>query len=283
MRWPLALWNFAFHDDQRFVADATKDAQWNRGAYLVQGPAHCGTCHTPRGLAFQEKDLSGRTNLYLSGSLLDGTAPINLRGNPGDGLGRWSVADIATLLKTGRNAYSSVTSSMTDVIAHSTQFMTDGDVAAIATYLKSLSPAPDTGRATFAANETTIRTLMAGTESTTGGRIYMDSCAACHRLSGSGQDSTFPRLAGNASVLSADPSTLIAVILQGARLPSTADAPTDLAMPPFGWRYDDGEIAQLVTFLRASWGNSASPVTAAQVATVRQHLGLGQPDRLSRR
>ena len=91
----------------------------------------------------------------------------------------------------------------------------------------------------------------------------MDSCAACHRLSGSGESFAFPTLAGNSSVLNSDPSSLIAVILNGARLPSADAAPTGLAMPPFGWRYDDADIAKLATFVRANWGNSAPPVTAA--------------------
>jgi mono/diheme cytochrome c family protein len=98
----------------------------------------------------------------------------------------------------------------------------------------------------------------------------MDSCAACHRLSGSGESFAFPTLAGNSSVLNSDPSSLIAVILNGARLPSTAAAPTGLAMPPFGWRYDDVDVAELATFLRSNWGNSAAPVTGAQVAKVRK-------------
>ena len=98
----------------------------------------------------------------------------------------------------------------------------------------------------------------------------MDSCAACHRLSGSGESFAFPTLAGNSSVLNSDPSSLIAVILDGARLPSTAAAPSGLAMPPFGWRYDDADIAELATFVRANWGNSAPPVTAAEVAKVRK-------------
>ena len=236
----------------------------------MQGLAHCGTCHTPRGLAFQEKDVSGRTNLYLSGEQLAGTSPINLRGNPGDGLGRWSAADIAELLKTGRNAHSAITTSMTDVIAHSTQFMTDSDVGAIAVYLKSLSPAPEAGRATFAASDATLKKIMAGGEKSAGGRMFMDSCAACHRISGAGENFAFPRLAGNPNVLNGDPSSLISVILNGARLPSTAGAPTGLAMPPFGWRYTDAEVAELTTYLRSNWGNHASPVSSEQVAGVRK-------------
>ena len=159
---------------------------------------------------------------------------------------------------------------MADVVRDSTQCMTDQDVAAIATYLKSLSPAPEDRRATFAASDATIRTIMAGNERSAGGRIYMDSCAACHRLSGSGESFAFPTLAGNSSVLNSDPSSLIAVILNGARLPSTDAAPTGLAMPPFGWRYDDVDVAELATFVRSNWGNSAAPVTGAQVAKVRK-------------
>jgi mono/diheme cytochrome c family protein len=104
----------------------------------------------------------------------------------------------------------------------------------------------------------------------------MDSCAACHRLSGSGESLAFPTLAGNSTVLSADPSSLIAVILSGARLPSTAGAPSGLAMPAFGWRYNDADIAALATFVRSSWGNRGSAVAVAQVAKVRQRLGPGE-------
>ena len=276
IRWPIAFWNLAFHDTARFAADTSRDAKWNRGGYLVQGWAHCGTCHTPRGIAFEEKDVSGRTNLYLSGTELAGTTPINLRGNDGDGLGRWTASDIAASLKSGRNANSAVTGPMGELVAHSTQFMSNEDVEAIATYVKSLSPAPESGRATFTASEATLNRIMAGGERSPGGQIYMDSCAACHRLSGTGANFAFPSLAGNPSVLSVDPSSLIAVILNGSRLPSTAAAPSGLAMPPFGWRYDDADIAKLATFVRSSWGNGGAPVTDGDVAKVRKQLGTSQ-------
>jgi mono/diheme cytochrome c family protein len=278
IRWPLAFWNLAFHDSSRFIADASREAQWKRGAYLVQGLAHCGTCHTPRGLFFEEKDVSGKTPLYLSGTEFDGASPINLRGNSGDGLGRWSTSDIATLLQSGRNEHSAVTRAMADAVRHSTQYMTDQDVTAIAVYLKSLPPAPERGRASFIASDSTSGSIMAGSERSTGGRIYLDSCAACHRLSGSGENLTFPTLAGNPSVLSSDPSSLIGVILEGAREPSTVAAPSGLAMPGFGWRYNDADIAALATFIRSSWGNSAPPVSVAQVAEIRDRLRISRPD-----
>ena len=112
MRWPLALWDLAFHKPTHYENDPSKSDQWTRGAYLVQGLAHCGTCHTPRGPALQEQDVAGKTTLYLSGTSLDGSSPINLRGNIGDGLGSWTVTDIAELLKTGVNAHSAVTGPM---------------------------------------------------------------------------------------------------------------------------------------------------------------------------
>ncbi|MET0443581.1 MAG: cytochrome c, partial [Pseudorhodoplanes sp.] len=199
-----------------------------------------------------------------------------LRGNPGDGLGRWSAEDIATLLKTGRNVHAAVNGPMAEVIANSTQFMTDQDTMAIATYLKSLSPAPADGRATFAASDDSFKKVMAGQEQSPGGRMFMDSCSACHRLSGKGEDNAFPRLAGNPSVLSSDPSSLISVILNGARLPSTKGAPSGLAMPAFGWRYNDAQVADLASYLRTSWGNGASAVPAAQVATVRKQEAAGE-------
>jgi mono/diheme cytochrome c family protein len=278
MRWPLALWDAAFHHPTHYIDDPSRSGQWNRGAYLVQGLAHCGTCHTPRGVALQEKDVDGRTELYLSGASLDFSSPVNLRGNIGDGLGRWTAADIAELLKTGVNAHSAVTGPMAEVVQDSSQYMTDADVAAIAAYLKSLSPAAATGHASFAADDATLRAIMAGGETSVGGRIFMDSCAACHRLSGDGAGRAFPGLAGNAAVLSQDPSSLIEVILNGARLPSTAGAPSGLAMPPFGWRYDNAAIAQLATFLRASWGNHASAVTETQVVAVRQRDDVMAPN-----
>ncbi len=277
MRWPLAFWNLLFLDDRRYSPKPSQSAEWNRGAYLVQGFAHCGTCHTPRGLFLQEKGLDGSSDTYVSGTTLVAGSPINLRSNQSDGLGDWSAADVAMLLKAGRTAHEAVTGQMGEVVQHSTQYMTMADVDAIAAYLKSLGPAPASGRASFAANDNTYRTIMSGAETSPGGQMFMDSCAGCHRLTGNGEAWAFPRIADNTSVLTQDPSSLIAVILGGARLPSTADAPTGLAMPGFGWRYGNDAVAKLATFIRTSWGNHAGGVTPEQVAHVRKLLESQNP------
>lgn len=276
MRWPLAFWNLAFHDSSRFQPDTGQNGDWNRGAYLVQGFAHCGTCHTPRGVALQEKDTGGRTNLYLSGSSLDGSSPINLRGNKGDGLGTWSIEEIVADLKTGRTALSAVHGPMTEVVTNSTSAMTDGDLRAIAVYLKSLSPAPAEGRATYTPSQDTYAMFKQGRANERGARIFLDSCAACHRLDGQGYDHTFPRLGGNLTVLAPKTDSLLAILLAGSRLPALHDKPSRLAMPPYGWRYNDEDIAQLATFLRSAWGNSASAVKASEVAEIRKRVSQQQ-------
>jgi mono/diheme cytochrome c family protein len=157
---------------------------------------------------------------------------------------------------------------MAEVVKNSTQYMQPTDLQAVATYLKSLAPAPQ-GPSTFAPNPATITKLLDGTETSEGAHIYMDSCSACHQLNGEGYDHAFPRLAGNATVLAPSPDSLLSAILAGARLPSTANAPSALAMPAFGWRYSDAKIAALATFVRTAWGNTAPPVTAAEVQRVR--------------
>lgn len=273
MRWPLAFWNRAFHDDARFVADPAKSVEWNRGAYLVQGLGHCGTCHTPRGAAFQELDLDGHGPHYLAGSRLDDTSPINLRGDKGSGLGDWSKPDIVALLKTGRTPHSAVTGPMGEVVANSTQYLADTDLRAIAVYLKSFAAerGKSDGQPAYQYDDATVESIRTGRANDVGARIYLDSCAACHRQNGEGAPRVFPSLANNPMVLAEHPDSLIDVVLGGARLPSTEAAPSPLAMPPFGWRYSDDEIAALATFVRSSWGNHAGAVTAEQVRRLRAH------------
>jgi mono/diheme cytochrome c family protein len=273
MRWPLALWNQAFLKTARFTPDRGQSAEWNRGAYLVQGLAHCGACHTPRNFAYAEKDGDGSTPLFLSGASFSGTSPINLRGNDGDGLGRWSREDIVQVLKTGRNPHSAVSGPMAEVVGASTQYWDEADLAAAAAYLKSLSPAPGE-RAAFSPDENTLDAFRAGTAAAPGARIFMDSCSACHRLGGQGAVTAFPGLAGNPLVQSRDPASLIEVILAGSRLPSTEAAPSPMAMPGFAWRYDDADVAALASFVRSAWGNHAPPVAPGQVTDVRNRLGL---------
>ncbi|MEA1064482.1 cytochrome c [Erwinia sp. HR93] len=270
IRWPLAVWNMVFHSDKTFKPDAGKSAQWNRGAYLVQGLAHCGTCHTPRGIGFQEKALDQTASAWLNGGTLEGWHAPDLTGNPHAGLGNWTQQDIVDFLKSGRTKNAVAFGAMADVVANSTQHLSDDDLSAIAAYLKSLPPSKKTAEeAPETRRDATTQALLKGDVSTPGAEVYMDNCAACHRLDGRGYARTFPTLAGNSAVLSDDPSSLISIVLRGGKAPVTQDAVTGLAMPGFAWRLDDKQVADLLTFIRNGWGNRAAPVTPDQVKELR--------------
>src|SRR6266446_8617649 len=137
-RWPLAIWNFFFTPSGSYVAKPDHDTVWNRGAYLVQGPGHCGACHTPRGIGMQEKALDDSRPNYLAGAALDAWSAPSLRGDMRTGLGTWSTKDIAEFLEHGHNRIGSAFGSMTDVINNSTSYFSDSDIDAIAVYLTSL-------------------------------------------------------------------------------------------------------------------------------------------------
>jgi len=230
---------------------------------------HCGSCHTPRALTLQEKALDESGADYLAGGqVIDGWGAVNLRGNGADGLGRWAKQDLADLLRIGHSAsHAVIGSAMSDVVVHSTQYLYDGDLDAMVAYLKSLPPGRNKA-STFAVNPATARVLQAGTNDTRGAELYVDNCAACHRTDGAAYLRVFPAIAGNSTVLSADATSLIRLILVGSSSPVTAGAPSRLGMPGFASRLPDTEVATLATFVRKSWGNDASPVTVGSVKAI---------------
>jgi len=273
IRWPVAIWRKTFAPPDMAPLDLNKyqGQQLARGAYLVQGPGHCGTCHTPRAVTMQERALDESGKAFLAGGpLIDGWRAVNLRGDKVDGLGSWTEQDIVDTLRTGRNGATAVVGGpMNDVVAHSMQFMNEGDLRSIALYLKSL-PATGEGKSTFQPDPKTTLMLNSGQDrGNRGAQLYLDNCNACHRSDGHSNRITFPALPGNPTVLADDPTSLIRLVLAGSRLPSTRLRPSDLAMPGFGWRLSDEETAQVVTFVRQGWGNHASEVSASQVAKVR--------------
>lgn len=268
-RWGMALWNWAFTSDKPFAAPDNASEQVRRGAYLVESLGHCGSCHTPRGFAMNEKALDSSDALFLSGGNLNGWSVPSLRGMP-----NWTQEDIVDYLQSGRNSKAAVAGEMTSVVSNSTSHMTNDDLSAIAAYVKTL-PAPHRAQASSEATATagtTAARLTAAQSLTLGERLYVDNCSACHFVRGQGAPRVFPRLDGATVVNAPNPDGLIHVILAGAQTPSTAKAPSALPMPGFAYRLSDDEVAQLATFLRRGWSNHAGPVGARQVAKVRQTL-----------
>lgn len=267
-RWGMIFWNWIFTSGDRFTPPDGASEQVRLGAYLVEGLGHCGSCHTPRGFAMNEKALDSSDPDFLSGGDLNGWPVPSLRGMP-----HWTQQEIVDYLATGRNEKASVAGEMTSVVYNSTSHMTDEDLNAIAAYLKWL-PVGDkpTVSDRAAAIDKTIAKLTSAKDLTEGERLYIDNCAACHFVTGLGAPRVFPRLDG-ASIVQADsPAGLLHVILAGAETPSTAKAPSMLPMPGFAQRLNDEEVAQLATFVRQGWSNQAGAVTAAQVTEVRDAL-----------
>lgn len=292
LAWPFSIkglvgvWNALYLPPPGYMADTQQSADWNRGAYLVQGAGHCGACHTPRGFLGAEKAPTEQGgDRYLSGALIDGWYAQSLRSikststqgvaSPEAGLGRWSAADLVDFLRTGRNTHTAAFGAMSDVVAHSTQYLTAQDAAAVAAYLKSVGGGSDSTAtitpptvAATAVHPTTFA-LRAGTVTQRGAAVYLNNCSGCHRSDGEGAARTFPALARSSSVAAGDATSLIRIVLRGSAMPSTVLAPHALAMPGLGWRLNDSDVADVLSLIRSSWGNQAAGVTAADVAKVR--------------
>jgi mono/diheme cytochrome c family protein len=270
MRWPLKFWNIVFLEKGVYQDKTGKDVAWNRGAYLIQGLGHCGSCHTPRGIAFQEQALDESGALYLSGSPIDNWFASNLTGEHNVGLGRWSEADVAQFLKTGANQHASAFGSMTDVINNSTQALTDVDVAAMSRYLKSLPAAGGSGGPAYAYDAKATKVSLTRPANDAGARVYTAFCMHCHGVDGRGFAPMLAPLAGNPNVLEKNASSLINVTLNGTGDLVIGGVPAAYPMPKYGPVLNDQQIADVLTFIRAGWNNGARGVGAGDVAKVRK-------------
>jgi mono/diheme cytochrome c family protein len=261
LRWPLNFravmrgWNLLFFRPGALENNPQQSDQWNRGAYLVQGAAHCGACHTPKNLLGAD-----RLGEAFGGGLVQGWFAPRLDAADRSGLKSWSVDDIVEYLQGGRNGKSHAGGLMAEVVVNSTSKMSDADVRAIAVYLKDLGPG---------AAEPEIATPPAE-QMADGARIYRGACIACHEADGSGSPRVYPPLPRNANLQAADPSSTLRIILDGAQTLTTPRAPNSGSMPAYARKLTDQEIADVATYVRNAWGNAAPAVTPAQAAKARR-------------
>ncbi len=267
LSWGLRAWKWVALGDPGFTASSS-DAELARGQYLVEGPGHCGACHSPRNAVMAQAALTGAEQAFLSGGQIAGWTAPPLRGAD-SAIQGWTADDIKLILSTARNAHSAINGEMQLVVRDSSQYMTDGDLTAIAAYLGSLNDAAATP-APAGQTDTEKLLISADPSMDLGPRLYLDNCAACHFSNGRGADEVFPELDGSSLVTAKSPTGLISMILHGGELPSTAERPERLRMPGFGDRLSDDEVATLATFLRQAWTNRADLVTTAAVADLRE-------------
>lgn len=264
MRNVMTAWNALYFKPGTYRSNPQKSAQWNLGAYLVQGLGHCGACHSPKNFAGAPK----RAKAFQGGYGEHWYAP-SLGADLRDGLGEWTVDDIVSYLKTGTNRRAAAFGPMAEVVHDSTQYLNDDDLRAIAVYLKDLPPhekAPANAPATQNASNADKQRIASGRG------IYIDDCAGCHMEGGQGIAGVFPPLKRNNVVQSSDPETVVHIILSGQKAAVTEENPTGLAMPAFDWKLSDGQIADLVTYLRSAWGNKGDAIDANKVADTRKTL-----------
>jgi len=251
-------WNVLYFNPGNLKPDPGKSAEWNRGAYLVEGAEHCGLCHTPKNA------MGGDDNdRAMQGSVLQNWYAPNITNNARVGVGDWSIDDIVLYLKTGRNRFGMASGPMADAITHSLSHVSDADIRAIAVYLKGLPAGGGTLPQPLPAEDPNIQQ---------GGVIYYNQCAACHGGQGQGIVGLFPRLAGAPVVQQEQATSLMRVVLEGSRAVGTAGAPTGPAMPSFAWKLSDDKIAAVLTYIRNAWGNAAPGVQAGDVGSMRTAL-----------
>jgi mono/diheme cytochrome c family protein len=258
----LAGWRALYFRPGVYRAENNQNAEWNRGAYLVQGLGHCNACHTNR-------NVLGATE--TAGDLAGGMIPLlnwyapSLTSDIEAGLGDWQLPHITQLLKTGVSPRGAVFGPMAEVVRESLQYLSDNDVRAMAVYLKSLPqnigpPERQVVRSRGPGPEELIKL---------GANLYGKHCVECHKANGEGAPLAYPPLAGNRAITTHSAINSIRIVLNGGYPPSTDGNPRPYGMPPFGPFLNDQEVAAIVSYIRASWGNRAEAVSPFEVGRYR--------------
>ena len=275
-------WNALFLDNKRFVPDAGKSAQINRGAYLSEGLAHCSACHTPRNMLMAEVG-----SQKLAGADLGSWHAPNITSDKISGIGGWTDVEIAAYLKTGHvEGKGQAAGGMAEAIQNSLQFLHDDDVAAIVAYLRTVPPVRAAGqqKAAFShgsaiSEEAGLRGMASATERhslNSGAVLFSGYCASCHSASGAGSTGqAYPALFHNTATGAETPANLVSAILFGVeRKIGKEGAEVEAFMPRFDQRsyvqsLTDEQIASIATYVLKQYGNPAVSVTPAYVAQAR--------------
>jgi len=268
----LWAWRALYFRPARYVPDPARDAAWNRGAYLVTGPGHCGACHTASGA------LGGPAGLPLGGAAMtaQGWYAPSLRSDAEGGVAGWPVDETAAWLAAGLSPRAVATGPMADVVVGSLQHLTAWDRQAMAIYLQSISsPKPGAARAApapggpSAATRAPAAPTLRPPAAEPGEALYRQHCEDCHGAAGEGAPPHYPALAGNRSVMMDSPVNAIRIVLHGGFSPGTRDHPRPYGMPPFGPQLENHEVAELVGWLRRAWGHPGGAVSPRQVDRLR--------------
>ena len=264
-RWLMAFWSILFNPDKRFQPNPVQSVEWNRGAYLTEGLAHCGECHTPRSLP-QALDNANK----FSGAFAGAWRAYNITADQTTGVGAWSDAELVQYLSTGHAAGRGTASGpMAEAVELSLAQMTPSDIRAMVVYLRSVPaiaskdlPAPKTQMAAASA----ISDAYAGREAR-GHRLFAGACVGCHQWTGNNPMSPRASLTGSRAINDPSAVNVAQMVLHGS---DTQAEDGKLGMPAFGTAYNDDEVAALVNYVTTRFGARASTMSAADVRKLRQ-------------
>lgn len=269
LRFTLTPWNWRYLDRQPFAPDAGKSAAWNRGAYLVTGLTHCSTCHTPRNTFMAENH-----SRELAGGAVGPWFAPNITSDANSGVGGWSVQELVSYLRDGHTAgKAQAAGPMAEAVDFSLRHLSEPDLQAIATYLKSVPAVHDSADEKPAHAWGEAHDELASLRGVpwpddpsrlSGPQLYDAYCATCHQARGQGSfDGSLPPLFHNTALGRANTDNLVMVMLEGLhRHP-------DVRMPGFAHELGDAQIATLGNYLTQHYGNPKAQVTAEQVRTLR--------------
>jgi mono/diheme cytochrome c family protein len=267
-RYLMRAWKLFNGPQHPFQRDANRSAEWNRGAYLVEGPGHCAECHTPRNFMYGLKRSEG-----YAGATTQGWKAYNITSDRQTGMGGWTVEEITTYLGTGyapnRGAASG---SMAEAVSLSLRHLTPQDLRAMAVYLHALPPKPSERGAQVDPDPPLMRASTAYTPApaekhgdTRGLKLYESACASCHAWNGEGLQTRYGALRGAQTVNDPEATNLIQVILRGSQI-QTAEG--KLHMPAFA-SFSDAEVAAVANYVLAHFGDKRPTVTPDRVAKAR--------------
>ena len=270
-RWLMVFWNMFNFNEGRFVPDPKQGAEWNRGAYLVEGLAHCEECHTPRNLT-QGLKASSR----FSGALQAGWHAYNITPDKNSGVGNWSDDELVSYLSKGvASGRANAAGPMAEVVTDSTQYLTREDLGSIVTYLRTVAPisgGETRPRDRWGNPATDDVTALRGTtiNAVNGAQLFIANCATCHRWTGQGVGANapgaYPSLIHNSSVGASDANNLVMVILNGV---NRTTKQVDVLMPAFRTELSNDQIAAITNYVTKQFGNPQSTVTADEVGKLR--------------
>lgn len=261
-RWLMAGWNLVFNPNERFRPDPNQSAEWNRGAYLVEGPGHCGECHTPRNFA------QAKSSSALSGAVVQGWNAYNITSDPTSGIGAWSVDDLTSFLKQGfAHGHGAAAGSMAEVVGNSLRYLTDADLRAMAVYLKSVPAIGSGAPAIRTTPPASIFQASVDNAHPDGQRIFAQACAGCHAWNGQGLQTPHAGLLGDRALNDKSGLNIAQVLLCGSHL-DTAAGP--MFMPSFAKAYSNAELAAVANYVATRFGAGQTDLTPATLAKQRQ-------------